>query len=239
MIVAGFISTADLWIRFDQQWKERLAFDGISCFHAAEFNAFANEFKVGWRGNEQRQRKLLEDLIEIIRANTFRLIGSIIVNKDVNVLSRDQLKIWHVNAYSYAAGVCISRATDWQLREKIFTPVEFVFEDGDFGRGEMLKHSQQYFQFTPNLRPKKDTPNRAGIMRPGFIPLQAADFLAYEMFRACGKGSYPTYKPRWPMEQFERMLWKNVGIYDAPALSDYSDKMKVWEAMKDWPNKRT
>ena len=66
-VVAGFISRADRWIKFDEEWRKRLASDGLSYFHAVDFAASQKEFAVGWRDNEKRRRQLLEDLLDIIR----------------------------------------------------------------------------------------------------------------------------------------------------------------------------
>ena len=237
VVVAGFISTAEKWADFDGIWRKRLAADGLSLFHASDLKAFKNEFKNGWRGNELRQRSLLEDLLEIIRSNTFRWVGKIIVNKDLAVLSLEQRKKWHINAYSYAASGCIGATYNWQSRETITSPMMFVFEDGDFGRGELLTRAWEDFRYRPILWPKKDTIDKAGNLRVGFTPFQAADFLAYEMFQACGKGSYPTYEPSWVMEEFNNMIHEPVSVYDGSALTTYAMERGVLEALQDWPRK--
>ena len=127
LVVAGFLSTADAWRQFDGRWRKRLALDGLTYFHTVDLTHNKNEFKNGWRNNEVRKNALRANLIEIIRANTFRLVGAIVVNKDVNVLSRNQQRDWHINAYSFACGICIAKCFNWVAREKMFTPVRLYF----------------------------------------------------------------------------------------------------------------
>jgi hypothetical protein len=234
LVVAGFISTADLWIRFTEQWENRLMADGISYFHAAAFISCRENFKEGWRGNISRQKRLCSDLVEIIRANTFRIVGCIIVNKDLNALTRAQRKLWKLNAYSFAAMHCMIVSSLWHRDSGGTQPIEFIFEDGDFGRGEMLDCCQQYLHFRPQLRPKKDTLQK-GILRARFIPLQAADFLAYTMFRARGN-NHPEILID-PAEEFYKMPTEPIPIVDNELLKRYAERMKVWDVMQAWPPK--
>jgi hypothetical protein len=228
LIVAGFISTAEQWINFDAQWRQRLDRDGISCFHATQFHGGYGEFS-SWRSDEKRRRTFQEDLLEIIRANTFRWVGHIFVNKDVSALTMEQRKKWHVNAYSFASACCIVTTSQWLHREKITSPMTYVFEDGDFGRGELIAYTSERLQFKPIFAPKKDTKNKIGNLFPGFTPLQAADFLAHTIFRACGRGSYPVRKMDWLMSEFYRMPCDSPVIFDVPALTNYAEQMKIWE----------
>ena len=106
----------------------------------------------------------------------------------------------------------------------------YVFEDGDFGRGELITYAWERFRYVPIFAPKKDTTDKIGNVRPGFTPLQAADFLAHTMIRACGRGSYPIRRPDWVMDEFYKMNFESPSIFDAPALSNYATEIKVWEA---------
>jgi hypothetical protein len=59
-----------------------------------------------------------------------------------------------------------------------------IFEDGDNGKGELQKILSEQGYPDPIFRPKRDRVHRkSGIITKAVIPLQAADLLAYELFR--------------------------------------------------------
>jgi len=236
LVVAGFVSHADSWIKFDAAWSSRLAADGISCFHMVDFAASRGDFKDGWRNNEPRRKKLLEDLLDIIRTYTFRWFGSIVENENLtSLISKRHREQYYYNAFSLAARTCMHRVDNWCSREKINSVVNFVFEDGDFGRGELIKQLDKFSHFPkPDFRPKKDK-IKNGRLTPGFSPLQAADFLAYEIRIACGKKKTVGYHPRWAMEEFSRLPLEPVTVWNIKSLKDFEAKLGMFEALKNWP----
>jgi hypothetical protein len=79
LVVAGFVSSAMDWDEFAVLWKKRLAEDNLTYFHALDFAHSRKEFS-GWKEQEPRRRKLLSDLIELIKRHAYRKFGSIVVN---------------------------------------------------------------------------------------------------------------------------------------------------------------
>jgi len=52
------------------------------------------------------------------------------------------------------------------------------------------------------------TPTKLGTITPAFVPLQAADFLAYEVMKICkelGAGNITENKIRWGIKEFQKM----------------------------------
>ena len=206
-VVAGFISTADEWIKFDKAWKDRLAQDGLSYFHAVDFAASREEFKHGWKENEPRRRKLTEDLIEIIRLRAFRFFGNVVEVKTLQKhLPAEKLKEYHLNAYALCAMTCVKDVLAWckQERSPQFERIRFVFEDGDLGRGNLIRRFKDDLEMTPNFEVKRDTETKYG-KRFAFVPLQASDFLAYELFQGSKNMSDRKHQPRWPLQEFLSM----------------------------------
>src|SRR5438309_1885521 len=66
--VAGFISSAEDWIKFDEAWRKRLTADRLTYFRMSDFAQFSGEFADRDAWKESRRRALLGNLIEIIRA---------------------------------------------------------------------------------------------------------------------------------------------------------------------------
>jgi hypothetical protein len=221
LVVAGFASSASDWREFDREWKKRLSEDGLVYFHMVEFAQFAKQFK-DWRGQEERRKKLLGDLLKIISTYTYRKFGAIIVNSTFQGrLSQQVRDAFRLNAYSLAGRSCVADVNRWWVeRERIKTPpVEHVFEDGDIGKGRLMERMSRDGYPTPDFRRKKDSYTPEGILIPAFTPLQAADFLAYELFEGTKKietdGSVDNL--RWPLQEFLSMTGE-PGIYEEEDL---------------------
>lgn len=178
--VAGFLSTAEEWIAFSELWKKRLADDGLDYFRMTEFAQSVKQFSE-WKDQEERRKKLLGDLVDLIKAHVFRKFGTVV---EIAALKQhmddDFRKEFHLTAYALAGRSSAGDMRQWSIAEGLLdTPFALVFEDGDSGKGELRKRLEED-DFPVNFRPKKDTVVN-GVLVPGFIPLQAADMLSYEM----------------------------------------------------------
>jgi hypothetical protein len=203
IMTAGFISSANDWIAFDLQWRERLAVDGIAYFHMVEFAQSKKQFK-GWRDQEPRRRALLGDLLEIISKHAYRKFGcGISMPKWESMMSKKTLDDFRINAYSMAGMLCVALVDNWAHQEQIGNAVEIVFENGDVGKGK-LQASLSPRAPEPIFRAKKDDTEKKIV---AFTPLQAADLLAYELF--VGVRNYESNtrrgKPRFGLEHFHKM----------------------------------
>jgi len=232
LIMAGFISSADAWTKFDAVWRDRLSQDGISYFHMVEFAHSSKEFRNGWRDNKSRREKLLSELLDIIRAHAFRVFGCAIENKVLLAhLPQKNREEFFLDSYSLAGRDCASQVTQWCLSEHISTPVEFVFEDGDLGKGNLMKRLKEDGYSTPSFRFKKDRDTPIG-KAPSFTPLQAADFLAYEIFVGCKNMEQKGYRPRWALEEFLRMPGY-VGLYERENLEALDKNLTFYKSLSD------
>lgn len=205
VIVAGFISSATDWVDFEKEWKERLSRDGISCFHMVEFAHSYGEF-ASLRNNEAKRRSLLSDLLEIIRSHAYRKFGCVISSEHMQRhMTKQNVDKFHMNAYCLAGQMSVSQVDNWALYERIKTPIEIVFENGDAGKGAL----QQYLAHRipePIFRSKRDTKTKDGVTVPGFTPLQAADLLNYELLLGMRRLETDFSKdPRWALQQIGQM----------------------------------
>jgi len=209
VIVAGFISSPDDWIDFDKHWRARLAKDGLEYFHAEEFAHSREQFADGWKGNHLRRNSLSNDLMEIISAHTYEKFGCVVVNQVLAAEMTEETRTqFLINAYSLGGRSCAADVRRWQLGWGGKTVPELVFEDGDIGKGLLRKVLLRDGFAEPLFGPKKDQVSGDGLIIPALTPLQAADWLAYEVFLASKSQSIN----RWPMQQF---LLKpgSVGLY--------------------------
>lgn len=183
LVVAGFVSSAEDWNEFSMRWSKRLAQDGIPCFHAVSCEKNNDEFW-GWKEKTAEKRRLKEDLIDIIQSCTYRVFASTVQIKTLSELSDENRIEYGMRAYALAGRTCAARIREWGNSFHCRYVPEIVFEEGDAGSKELTTRMIEDGFSEPIFRPKRDrTDVKTGQARPGFIPLQAADFLAYEIFQ--------------------------------------------------------
>lgn len=163
--VAGFISTADHWIEFSREWQKLLRLAGLPYYHHSE---------------HRHRTDLLPGLLETIRRFAFARYGASVAFTTFSSLPDISRRL---NAYSLCAQLCVGMTYQWARENQIpKEKVEFVFEEGDVGKGLLIKIMEQSGYPTPIFRYKKDVVTK-GTMHTGFVPLQAADIVANELFR--------------------------------------------------------
>jgi hypothetical protein len=234
LVVAGFISSADDWEKFDAMWKARLAADGIDHFHMVDFAHFKGQFE-GW--TEERRQSILGDLVDIIHAHAYRKFGSIVVNKNLSLVSESLRDEFRLRAYSLAGRTCAARVRQWVQFERIAAPIAYVFEEGDLGKGDLVTRFIGDDLSAPIFKPKKDRESPDGTVVHGFSPLQAADILAYEYFTVAARvergNEFDPEKARWALKEFEKMPGE-VGIYTPDSLKESEKLLKLHKELEDW-----
>lgn len=211
MVVAGFLAPADAWSEFDRAWRERLKRDGLSYFHMVDFAHSREEFEQGWKGNEPRRRALLADLMEIVRKHVSRKFGWVVENelfaKDAPEGGWNQ---YSMDSFSFASMSCVADVMRWCIRDGSpqFGAIRFVFEKGDGDGQKKLKKRFDDLGMEAHFELKKDKLTKVGTIRLAFTPLQAADFLAYEVLKICkelGTGNLTDDKIRWGIKEFQEI----------------------------------
>jgi hypothetical protein len=205
LVVAGFIASAEDWVHFGREWKDRLAVDGLTSFHMQSFAQSSGIYR-SWKKDEGRRRKLLGDLTVIIFKYAKRKFGASVVNSDLNALIDDDArKAFALSAYGIAGRGAVGNVDEW-LKTEPPQLVDYVFESGDFNHGDLIRRMIDDGLPAPNFKPKTDRPGRNGTVIPAFTPLQAADILAYEYMLAVERERDPKFpKSRWGHERFDRM----------------------------------
>jgi hypothetical protein len=227
LTVAGFLSTADHWIEFTDLWTKRLLKDGIQYFRMAEFAHSVKQFD-GWREQEDRRKQLLGDLVDLVKSHAFRKFGTVVQLSAMQKLDDSVRQEFSLTAYALAGRASAGDLRQWALSEGEGledTPFALVFEEGDAGQ-DKLKTRLEEDGFNVNFRPKKDE-MKNGILRPGFVPLQAADMLAYEMTQ-CAKKEDVT---RWAADQFIRMPGR-IGLFIAEDVQGLQRDLREYGPFK-------
>ena len=226
--------------------KARLAQDGIELFRAADANSFRGPF-AHWYDLPNRVRlrqALFGDLIDLIKSHAYRKFACTIVNKEYQSTDNEARRQFAVNAYSLAARTCEKYARLWVMKDWNMCPemqIAIIFESGDQGQGELQERLRKDQGHLPaNFLPKRDTLREGGFTEHGFVPLQAADWLAWELNRAArdfdsyNKGIGPEPHLRWPMERFLERPDGYLGVYTPENLKDMDNMIALEKKIVSW-----
>ena len=232
LVVAGFVAPDAGWDDFSREWRDRLAKDGLDYFHMREYAHSVGPWE-SWGGDEKRRRALLRDLMSIIVGSVSQKVGSVIATSRFERIPQDLRRDFGFGRYSLAGRTVAADIRRWAQRERITTPIPMVFEDGDKGKGELMKVFENDQLPPPVFRTKKDKVTEGGAAS-AWLPLQAADLLAYEIYNAAEKAERNALTSmRWALGPLDKVPGE-PGIY----LDDDIDRLirgvRITEELNKW-----
>lgn len=197
VVVAGYLSTFEKWLSFEKNWNLHLAAYDLPYFHMKEFAQSKGAF-AEWDNNEDRRRAFLGRAASIIADHVERSFACIVEFKSFNRINeRYCLDDLAGCPYALAAINCVAQTANQMQRRDI----AYVFEDGDKGKGELMRIMEREGYPSPIFRPSRDIQVKGHIVR-GLVPLQAADFAAYELRKVFKDDPAET----WPLEKYRKSL---------------------------------
>jgi hypothetical protein len=191
--VGGFLARAKEWEKIERAWRkiiigerirsEKKGFPPISSYHATDCANLQKEFSAanGWDIN--RQIRLTKRLCGVIGSHTmagFVIGGSV---ADVQKHLSPGSDIPKDFLYSICFKTCLIQITGWLHAIAVEPQVSVFYERSDFD-----KLAREAFEMMANDK-NRVYHSIVSAEPKGWedcIPLQAADFMAYEGFRAVG-----------------------------------------------------
>lgn len=174
-VVAGLVSTPASWECLTKEWQQALSDEGVEEFHASECATGHGNFseRAGW--SKDRRNAFYKRMTGIAaRWATGRTWTAVIMN-DYRQVFNEGLP------YALGAMGCASRICHYSkgLGGKPFVP--YAFEQGGKDSGEILN------EFAKLRARERSNLYRMGPLTIGtrreFLPLQAADLHAYELYK--------------------------------------------------------
>jgi len=205
--VAGYIGSVSQWQKFNTEWNALLSDFNVPMMHRTDLESFVGDF-VGW--NPEKRNRFVNKAQEIIKRRTYVAIGNSVIRADFEEVFPDILKNFYGGAYGYCAMLCIARARRWCEKVKQAGPIDWVFEAGTAGSTQvdiMMK------AICSNESMRRDFRINGWSFRDKTtIPLQAADVIAYEIFKHVSNQilQQPQRKTR---VSFERLVRSNDDDY--------------------------
>ncbi len=176
--VAGYLSTPYRWVRFEEQWRAALEEFSIEFFHMADFANHAPPYDT-W--TEEKRRAQFARLVQIINQNAEFSVGNVVPTALFDEIFSPHAKTYLGGEYGLAA-ISTFMSVGKIMRERYPDQwVGYVFESGARGAGQVLKVFQDNEQRADQKRELRLLSLRFEDKRQ-FLPLQAADILAYELY---------------------------------------------------------
>mgnify|MGYP001577752440 CR=1 FL=1 len=198
-IVAGFLNTPAQWDEFSTQWSKALNDWNLGQFHMTDF---ANQVPPFADWKEDKRRSLLQRLLDIIVNTAGVSIGFAIPNRAFGQLVSEAVKNYVSGPYGMAAQLLFMNAPDF------ITPPEawfaYFLEAGAVGRGQILDTFSKN-QAHPTLKEEFRVISLDFVDKRDFLPLQAADILAYELYKHYPNQSFSPEHARYPIRQLVKM----------------------------------
>jgi len=199
--MAGLITLAENWEYFERKWEKTLDEFHIPYIHMKENETMF----AGWP--EDKLKELSAELWKVIKDSKALPIGSIIPMDDFRPLE-NKMRLYYGDPYFIAMQDCIKAAGIPALPNPsaVDVRIAIVFSE----QVEFKYQAQALFdaimkQGTPPTMRRKFDPPTFRDMRD-FLPLQAADMVAYEVYKEYERVYYHLpRKRRWGYERLEEL----------------------------------
>ncbi len=219
LTVAAYVATPAIWRDWTQRWN--VAKRPIKVFHAVDCQNFAGEFR-DW--NEEQRDGLVIRLLDVMNESDIPgvVIGLHMDEFNKAMVGRDDLRAIFGTPYTavfhWVTQVIINIAELHASTERI----EFVHETNDFR--QEARESVEWIK--KNGNPSGRTMGLSFFDKRDYVPLQAADFLAYEGNKRMRDPSRPPRRPWLRLNPDNRILAAHFGRENMPELIDRLEKIR-------------
>jgi len=183
--VCGYIGQVSEWRKFEQDWLPILRKRPyrVKMMHRVDLETWHGEFLPARGWNPSRRNAFLTELHPVIKSRTKVALGSAVIKEDWEEVMPDWLKRFFGGVYGWCAHECVVASRVWCERpiRRYRHPINWVFEKGADGQTQV---AQMFAEL--ERHPILGKEFRIGTLNfacKDVVPLQAADTLAYEIFK--------------------------------------------------------
>lgn len=181
--VAGYVSTAEQWALFESDWSKALEEYSIDHFHMTDFANRVPPYR-SWTDQERRYR--LARLIKIINTHALASVGVVVPTRPFDADFSQETKKFVGGLYGLACAMCFVETASLVDEKYPSAKIAHVFEQGCSSGGAVLRNYLWNSKFPQNKKDLKLLSLKFENKR-NFVPLQAADILAYELYKQLPK----------------------------------------------------
>jgi hypothetical protein len=233
-IAASLIAPDYQWEKFTEEWQSVAETEGFDVFHMADFVARKKQpfDSPEWADQEKRDR-IMSKLLGIIKCRVRIAFASAVQKAAYDEVVPAHFKEDRAmgrNHYTFAVRMCMGRIIKWRLQYGHRDRLQYVFDRVSRGRGEI----DEVFNRSLEENPAGALAD-SGIVRGGwsfenkaeFIPIQAADILAWEALHHMRK--FSTHGDQFVPRKSYVELTKIPGMfkyYDRDALGRLAEGIR-------------
>lgn len=225
-VIAGYLGRARDWMEFEGYWNLALKREGLPFFHMADCENKHGEYS----DMEQRERERLQRVfIGII--TKFKVMGVAAgVSQDALLEARKELskyvvdrggRRYKIEPYLFAFELCLNRMAAYVESLPPHEQIAFVFDEQNEFEGKAHKARNL-------LATREEYRNRHRIVftydtktKSGFVPIQAADILAYEVMRELRDPG----TTRWQMAELKLGYVAEPRYYTPEMVRDHVNRL--------------
>jgi hypothetical protein len=189
-----------------------------------------------WADSRGTRDNFLRDAAAIIKSYALYGFGSVVLHPEFDEANRQYaLKEYVGNPYALAGRICVRHANEWGLANGYEGwKIVYVFDQGTSKSGHLQQLMHREGLGDPIFGSPRDT-HRDGELMEGLTPLQAADFLAYELRKI--KKDDP--EELWPLSDYRKSIralvsvpsfWGQCTKADLDSLCQNHPQIKLREA---------
>jgi hypothetical protein len=182
LTVAGYISTDEMWSKFQVEWQAMLDDEGVKRFHMTDLESLLGEFNRSKGWTEERKRAVIQRAHKIINTHTLTDIEFSLIWSDYDEVMATHRGKNPPSAYAVLVNACLKQSGDWAKANGYVEPINYIFEHVVEGAGWVLDSYQK-----ADKDPKAAEAFSFGSFTYGcwqkYNQLQAADVIAYEQWK--------------------------------------------------------
>lgn len=218
VVVAGWISTDVQWEKFSGQWTKVLRVAGLDppVFHATDFEAIRD-----W--SLSKKIRVRQRLITVLHQRTRSHAIATVLTRPYERAAAEGLTP-PVSALGFATIEALKSIRDWLDRHGKKHSVGYFFENRPENRSD-VDRAMRHIESDPVQRERFRYATWGWVPKTA-APAQAADMLAYEVWKECINGLLIEPNPR----RFPRRQSLQALTHMVPRITWYGDG--TWEAQR-------
>jgi hypothetical protein len=205
-VVGGFLGSSAAWLAFETKWQAILKRNRLSApFRMSQWSNRAPPFH-NW--SEEKRRDLFNQLIGVIAAHSILAVGVALptrMYRELSAFSQAFTSPYGLATQLIFGGVkeIIKEEQPDAVRRR--AKVAYVFEVGAFGSGGVKQTFDDLMNIPPLAR-EYHLASLAFVGKHEFMQLQAADIVAYELYREAQR--LPSAPRRYPILELEKYPYR-------------------------------
>ncbi|HEX3557626.1 MAG TPA: DUF3800 domain-containing protein [Pyrinomonadaceae bacterium] len=214
-IVAGYISTADEWEKFDEEWAGVLDDYGLKSFHMVEFKSRFVRRKSQYRHIDKPDGdRMLDRLANVLSRRVLTGVAGVLPMDAYNQVVKGRYEKYLGRPYTLCTNIMLMAVGLWakevDYSAKFQEPITFFFERGAQHKGELEKAFREAAEL-PEFKERGWLGPQTFVPKGGGRGLEAADLLAHAVHSEM-RGQVEDMPPQRILSGIEKTPLKILGI---------------------------